>query len=525
MAPPDAAAAPPPSAADVAPPQVLHDHGPSSQPAAASAADMRPKYSIMDAAALAQVLTENRIKPHPHVENIQRQYILHGMPLNVAEIDWSRIANLPKAVGPLLAAHFGLVTTVTQTNRSADGYTTKLLVKLPSGSLVETVIMHYDRHQRDVEGDDTASTISSTTQGKPRTTVCLSSQVGCKMGCSFCATGTMGFTANLTSAEIIEQLVHARRVQHVDHVVFMGMGEPGQNMPAVFAAIQTMINRRILGLAPRNICVSTVGVLPLMHQLLDECPGVNLALSLHAPTQEIRNEIVPSAKVYPLDALMAAVDAYIARNKRILIEYILIKDVNCSVPAAHELGKLLAPRARGVIVNLIPYNPTETGRQYVPPTHEDVSEFETICRQEYGLRTTVRRTMGQDIDGACGQLVVKEQRKGRAAKKLAAAAAAAAAAASSSSSCSDRPTVDVEDLAVAPAAAPDTFERKIGRVIKRRSSPGRDDAPAADDDTARDDASGTGKDLVRDWLPVGLAALAGVLVTRVVWKLATRRRR
>ncbi|KNE57780.1 23S rRNA methyltransferase [Allomyces macrogynus ATCC 38327] len=516
MAPPDAATA------DIAPPQVSHDHGPSSPPAAAATADMqRPKYSIMDTAALAQVLTEHRIKLHPHVENIQRHYILHGMPLSVAEIDWSRIANLPKAVGPLLAAHFGLVTTVTQTNRSADGYTTKLLVKLPSGSLVETVIMRYDRHQRDVDGDDTAS-IVSTTQGKPRTTVCLSSQVGCKMGCSFCATGTMGFTANLTAAEIIEQLVHAHRVQHVDHVVFMGMGEPGQNIPAVFAAIQTMTNRRILGLAPRNICVSTVGVLPLMHQLLDECPGVNLALSLHAPTQEIRNEIVPSAKVYPLDALMAAVDAYIARNKRILIEYILIKDVNCSVPAAHELGKLLAPRARGVIVNLIPYNPTETGRQYVPPTHDDVAEFETICRQEYGLRTTVRRTMGQDIDGACGQLVVKEQRKGRAAKKLTAAAAAAAAAASPSS-CSDRPAVDVEDLAVAPAAAPDTFERKIGRVIKRRSSPGRDDTPAAADDAARDGDSG--KDFVRDWLPVGLAALAGVLVTRVVWKLATRRRR
>ncbi|KAJ3369816.1 hypothetical protein GGF31_004887 [Allomyces arbusculus] len=518
MAPPDASvAAPPQTAADGAPPQVSHDHSLISPPAAAATADMRPKYSIMDTAALAQVLTEHRIKPHPHVENIQRHYILHGMPLNVAEIDWSRIANLPKAVGPLLAAHFGLVTTVTQTNRSADGCTTKLLVKLPSGSLVETVIMRYDRQQRDVDGDDTAS-ISSTTHGKPRTTVCLSSQVGCKMGCSFCATGTMGFTANLTSAEIIEQLVHARRVQHVDHVVFMGMGEPGQNMPAVFAAIQTMTNRRILGLAPRNVCVSTVGVIPLMHQLLDECPGVNLALSLHAPTQEIRNEIVPSAKVYPLDALMAAVDAYIARNKRILIEYILIKNVNCTVPAAHELGKLLAPRARGVIVNLIPYNPTETGRQYVPPTHEDVAEFETICRQEYGLRTTVRRTMGQDIDGACGQLVVKEQRKGRIAKKLAAAAVA------SSKSCSDRPSVDVEDLAAAPAAAPDAFQRKIGRVIKRRSSPDRDDAPAAaDDDTARDE--GRGKDLIRDWLPVGLAALAGVLVTRVVWKLATRRRR
>ncbi|KAJ1511475.1 hypothetical protein HMI55_006579 [Coelomomyces lativittatus] len=224
------------------------------------------------------------------------------------------------------------------------------------------------------------------------------------MACSFCATGTMGFMAQLSSVDILEQWVHANHVRKCTNLVFMGMGEPFDNYLALCTAIHQL--HHVFQLGPKHICVSTVGVVPKMIQFTIDCPGVHLALSLHAPTQACREKLVPTAKNYPIDKLMLAVDQYLKLHDRIMIEYILIRDLNATSVCAHQLGHLLSERS--VILNLIPYNPTLANDQYHAPTSEEILAFETILRETYNIRTTVRRTMGQDIDGACGQLVLKK---------------------------------------------------------------------------------------------------------------------
>jgi hypothetical protein len=186
----------------------------------------------------------------------------------------------------------------------------KLLVQLQDGLSVEAVIMTY-----------AGNSSSEDCPGKSRATVCVSSEVGCQMGCTFCATGTMGLIAELTPGEIVEQLVHARAVKTVRNVVFMGMGEPLNNYNAVAAAIRLMIHPQIFALKQRSITVSTVGVVHRLAALARDLPGVSLALSLHAPNQELRRLIVPSAQAFKLDKLMAAVDAYMAATgNRVFIE-------------------------------------------------------------------------------------------------------------------------------------------------------------------------------------------------------------
>ncbi|KAI9139506.1 hypothetical protein BKA69DRAFT_1085055, partial [Paraphysoderma sedebokerense] len=347
-------------------------------------------WSIFDEPALLNFFDQHDIK-HTHAVTIYKYVLSH--PDIYSLRDFNDCPNLPKALPALLNANFTpLITTVDQIRRSQDG-TVKLAVRLPNMSLVETVIMHYDRRN---EPDR-----------KPRSSVCLSSQVGCKMACGFCATGTMGFKSNLSSAEIIEQLVHARQIKQISSVVFMGMGEPLDNYNNVILAIKSMTDQRRFGIGPSHICVSTVGVIGKFQSLMRDAPAVKLALSLHAPNQELRLKIVPTAKAYPFDKLMKAVDDYLEKNDRIMIEYILIANVNCSVESAHELGRLL--QTRNVLLNLIPYNPTEVSADYEAPTPEMIQTFESILRYEYKILTIVRRTLGQDIDGACGQLVVKKE--------------------------------------------------------------------------------------------------------------------
>eukprot|EP01114_Cavostelium_apophysatum_P005325 TRINITY_DN1615_c2_g1_i2.p1 TRINITY_DN1615_c2_g1~~TRINITY_DN1615_c2_g1_i2.p1 ORF type:complete len:454 (-),score=87.63 TRINITY_DN1615_c2_g1_i2:2-1363(-) len=303
------------------------------------------------------------------------------------------VPNLPKSLQRLLKDRFKpLTTTIEEASTSADQATTKLLVRLQDGSLVETVIIRYDR--------------KNSRSLKARTTVCISSKAGCKMGCTFCATGTMGFSGHLTTGEIVEQLVHANQYEKIRNVVFMGMGEPLDNYDNVVMACKAMIDRRRFGLAAHRISVSTVGVVPRMKQMLKDIPGIRLALSLHAPNQEIRLKIVPTATAYPIEQLIEAVDEHLATGARVMIEYIVIDQVNNSMEVAHELGKLLS--GKSVLVNLIPYNPTEVNEDFRAPTLEAVLAFERILRDHYKLLTAVRRTMGQDIDGACGQLVVKK---------------------------------------------------------------------------------------------------------------------
>lgn len=240
--------------------------------------------------------------------------------------------------------------------------------------------------------------------GGPRSTLCVSSQVGCKMGCSFCATGSMGFKNNLSSGEIVEQLVHASRVDSIRNVVFMGMGEPLNNYAALVDAIRVMLGSPFQ-LSPRRITVSTVGIVHAINKLHNDLPGLNLAVSLHAPVQDIRCQIMPAARAFPLEKLMGALQQYqkISQQK-ILIEYIMLDGVNDGEQHAHLLGKLL--ETFQVIVNLIPFNPIGTLSQFRTSSEEGVSRFQKILRGTYNIRTTIRKQMGQDISGACGQLVV-----------------------------------------------------------------------------------------------------------------------
>ncbi|KAJ3101093.1 hypothetical protein HDU97_001675 [Phlyctochytrium planicorne] len=309
---------------------------------------------------------------------------------------FTTVPNLPEKLKSALEGNFvPFTTTIDSQNDSSDGSTTKLGIKLQDGQIVETVIMRYDKGEE--------------TRGRPRNSVCISSQIGCKMGCTFCATGAMGLKGHLTAGEIVEQFIHATVVGgHIDNVVFMGMGEPLDNYDAVLDAIKTITEPGGIRLAPHKICVSTVGVIPRMRQIIEDAPDVRLALSLHAPTQDIRLKIVPTAKAYPINQLMEVVDEILAAGRQLLIEYILIKDLNDTPEVAERLGNLLGgARSNGIILNLILYNPTDVEPSFEKPTEEAVDAFERTMTVEFGIKTKVRRTMGDDIYGACGQLAVK----------------------------------------------------------------------------------------------------------------------
>lgn len=344
---------------------------------------------------------------------------------------------LPVEASRIITQEFSLfTTTVVEKKESIRGDTTKLIVRLQDGHEVETVVIRHKGHA----------------------TVCVSSQIGCQMGCRFCATGTMGIIGDLTAGEIVEQLVHANAVTRIRNVVFMGMGEPLNNFENVKKAVEFMADVERFGLSPRHVTVSTVGVLRNMYRLSDELPHVNLALSLHAPNQEVRSLIVPAARAYHIDKLIEAIDYHIVKNAMqpmtreglemaekkgalsqgalmfsainqdgeeaeaveavdkpgrrgrisgVMIEYILIRDVNDKDEHAHELAALLKPRRENILLNLIPYNPTEVAEDYKPPFPEQVDSFYKICSgAPYGIYTRVRQEKGQDIAGACGQLAL-----------------------------------------------------------------------------------------------------------------------
>lgn len=242
--------------------------------------------------------------------------------------------------------------------------------------------------------------------GGLRSTLCISSQVGCKMGCRFCATGTMGYKSNLTSGEIVEQLVHASRLFQIRNVVFMGMGEPLNNYSALVEAVRVMIGSPFL-LSPKRITISTVGIIHAISKLHGDLPGLNLAVSLHAPAQDIRCQIMPAARAFPLQKLMDALQEYQQKSRqKIFIEYIMLDGVNDEEQHAHQLGKLLETFL--VVVNLIPFNPIGSSSQFKTSSDEKVSAFQQVLRGTYNIRTTIRKQMGQDISGACGQLVVSQ---------------------------------------------------------------------------------------------------------------------
>jgi len=283
---------------------------------------------------------------------------------------------------------------------SCDGGTTrKTLWRLFDGALVESVLMRYP----------------------DRITVCVSSQAGCGMNCPFCATGQAGLTRNMSTAEIVEQVVAGARAMRsgeipggpgrVSNVVFMGMGEPLANYRATVGAVRRMTDPYPdgLGMSRRGITVSTVGLAPAIRKLAAEGQGVTLAVSLHAPDDELRNTLVPVNTRWPVAEVLDTAWYYAdVTGRRVSIEYALIRDVNDQAWRADLLGHLLAQRRRGHLghVNLIPLNPTP-GSKWTASRPEDEREF--VRRLEsHGVAVTVRDTRGREIDGACGQLAAHE---------------------------------------------------------------------------------------------------------------------
>jgi len=294
------------------------------------------------------------------------------------------ISNMPKALRERLAAELPAALTQVVRRVSDGGDTVKYLWDLHDGSRIETVLMLYP----------------------DRVTVCVSSQAGCAMACGFCATGQAGFTRQLTVGEIVEQVVVAARDaramdRRLANVVFMGMGEPMANEGAVWGAVERL--HGAIGLSARHITISTVGLIPGIRKLTERQLPVNLAVSLHAANDELRNELVPINKRYPLDDLMQACGDYLAaKGRRLSFEWALIDGVNDRERDANELARLCRRFRLPAHVNLIPLNPTP-GYPTVGSPKARVAEFHDRL-VDLGVNATVRRNRGTDIDAACGQL-------------------------------------------------------------------------------------------------------------------------
>jgi 23S rRNA (adenine2503-C2)-methyltransferase len=231
-----------------------------------------------------------------------------------------------------------------------------------------------------------------------RRSLCLSSQSGCPLTCTFCATGRMKFGRNLTASEILDQALHFRRKEPVNHAVFMGMGEPMMNLDSVLAACERLPD---IGIASRRTAISTVGWIPGIERMAGEGPPVRLALSLHAADETLRSELMPVNERYPLsDVLDACLRWHEARRMPVFVEYLMLGGVNDRYEQAVALARVLEPK-RAFKVNLIPYNPTEAG--YAGSTRGAIDAFKAAL-EEHGVRATVRLTRGRDIQAACGQL-------------------------------------------------------------------------------------------------------------------------
>jgi len=234
-----------------------------------------------------------------------------------------------------------------------------------------------------------------------RRSLCLSSQSGCPLTCTFCATGKMKFGRNLTESEILDQALHFRRKEEVNHTVFMGMGEPMMNLDNVLAVCEKLPE---VGIANSHTTISTVGWLPGIQTVTTEGPAVRLALSLHAPNDELRSQIMPVNDRYPMqDVVDAAREWRHVRKRKVFIEYLMLEGVNDTPELAHELADLLLPK-NDFKVNLIPYNPG--GGEYGGSSRETIERFKNVLMKR-GIHATVRLTRGRDIDAACGQLAAK----------------------------------------------------------------------------------------------------------------------
>ena len=298
--------------------------------------------------------------------------------------NWDKVSPLPKELRDKLNVACPLEIKATLFH-SKDNKTDKALIELEDGKKIETVLM---RHR---DG---------------RNTVCVSTQIGCAVNCKFCATGQMGFARNLTHFEIVEQVLLFARIlkatgEKVANIVFMGMGEPFLNAENVFAAIKIFNDKNLFNIGARRISVSTCGIVEGIAALAEREPQVNLAISLHAPDNELRSKLVPLNKEYSIEKIINAVDKYILKtNRKVMFEYTLMKGVNDSPEQAEQLADLL--HGKLCVVNLVPYNPTG---KYKSSTATKIKKFQEVLVNA-GIDVSLRHRFGEDIRAACGQLAI-----------------------------------------------------------------------------------------------------------------------
>jgi 23S rRNA (adenine2503-C2)-methyltransferase len=292
---------------------------------------------------------------------------------------YEEMTDLPARLRARLAGEVPFSTLELVREAHASDGTVKALFHTHDGRAVEAVLMRYRDGRR---------------------SVCVSSQSGCPLTCTFCATGQMKFGRNLTASEILDQVLHFRRVEPVDHLVFMGMGEPLMNLDHVLTAARRLPD---VGITHRRTGISTVGWVPGIHRLTDSDMPIRLALSLHAPEDALRSRIMPVNDRYGLAEVLEACHAFYERRRRqVFVEYVMLAGVNDAYGQAVQLAELLDPKV--FKLNLIPYNPT--GSVYEGSSRAAIDAFRAAL-EEHGLRATVRLTRGRDIDAACGQLAAK----------------------------------------------------------------------------------------------------------------------
>ena len=300
---------------------------------------------------------------------------------------FDEMSNLSKELREQLKEHFTFdILKIVEKQESKDG-TIKYLFEMLDGSLIETVLMIHD-------------------YGK---SLCVTSQVGCNMKCSFCASGLLRKQRDLTPGEIVAQVMKVQldTKQRISHVVVMGTGEPFDNYDNVMEFVRIINHPNGLAIGARHITISTCGLIPGIKRYSDEGIQTNLAISLHAPNDEIRNQLMPINRRYPLDDLRQAISDYIDKtNRRVTFEYILLKDVNDSLVDARQLAHYL--RGLNAYVNLIPYNSVDE-HGYQPSDQETIEKFKSELLRLH-INVTLRKEHGRDIDGACGQLRAKRGR-------------------------------------------------------------------------------------------------------------------
>ena len=322
--------------------------------------------------------------------------------------DFAAMTNLPLTLREQLAREASIAGPRVRTELAAkDGRTRKLLLELADGKLVETVLMLYP----------------ATGESRARATVCVSTQAGCAYGCTFCATGQMGFDRHLTAGEIVAQVLHFARelrahpwqapdgatIDRVTNLVFMGMGEPLHNYDNTLQALHVLNMPEGLGLGARHMTLSTVGLVPGILRLAAEPLQVNLAISLHAPNNAMRLRTMPVTRKYPIEAVLDACQEYTRRtNRQVTFEYVLLAGINDGEEQARELATLLAPFRQLSHVNLIPVNATAAG--YKTPSGDAIRRFRDTLRAG-GVSNSVRAERGDDIAAACGQLRTRETRR------------------------------------------------------------------------------------------------------------------